>query len=379
MIDDASNDLLPEAFRDRWKSAGPIGEGFRKKVWRAFDVEIGRWVALKVLRSMDLDLEVEELRAALNRLDHKNIAKVLDVGLRDTSVFIVEELLDYTLARLAPIQPLDGVFDILKGLAAGLAYLHDGDLVHRDLKPDNCGLVHGVPKIFDFGTVSKINGPSGKHAKSQRWGVIGTRAPELVRAEGSQAKDGFSKEQDIWAFGATAYFLITGGYPFATDVEAKSYSAAADIAYRGAPGDRKRAKEHARDIASRVWNRQMKSAYADRSKNKALNGLKDMVFRCLSVRPCDRPKAGDLTVLVDRARTLRAVEGSYLKERARYLMAQIDAEVRAPRMPRGLRRQMLAAAGDVASALRPKDEAAARELIDRIEKLRKARGSLAGV
>ena len=363
---------LPKSFDLRWKGAQPIGTGFRKTVWRAFDVQLSQWVALKIVMSADLDVATEELLAALRRLVHPNVVRIYDAGVRENQLYIVEELLDRTLAELAPYRPLDDLLDVLAGLAAGLAYLHAENFVHRDVKPDNCGLVHGVPKIFDFGTVSQAVGSS---AGSQRWGNLGTRAPELVKAEasGGAPPPGFTKAQDVWAFGATAFFVATGTYPFATEIEVSKYSKAADIVWRGAPGDKVEAERSARVIAAIVHARQEKGEYVEPARLDALNGLGSCLRRCTSYEAGGRPPAGELPRLIEDARHARRAKGNYLKERAATLTAQIRDELRKRQLPPGLSMQMLRAATDVAESLRDQDAEEAGRLSESIRELNEAR------
>lgn len=360
---------LPESFHKRWKGEQPLGRGFRKQVWRAFDVKVGEWVALKVVLSDDLTVAADELLAALRKLDHPNVVKIYDAGKEGSDLFIVEELLDHTLSELAPFRPLDDLLDVLVGIAEGLAYLHSSGFVHRDLKPDNCGIGHGVPKIFDFGTVSQAAGSSGP---SQRWGSLGTRAPELVQPEatGSGTSPPFSMAQDVWAFGATAYFVAVGEFPFASVEDIARYSDASDIAWRGKKGDVDDARRRAQSIAATVFRRQSKTALLDAAKAKALNGLGAVLSKCMSLEPTARPKASELPALLRAVRGSVRTRGSYLRERAAFLQGQIEDEVRERRLSKGLRTQLLNAALEIAESLKEEDPAAAERLLEGLRDLK---------
>jgi serine/threonine protein kinase len=138
----------------------------------------------------------------------------------DGRFFLVEELLDRPLDRLAPLNDLVLFSRIARDLCRGLCCLHAEKLVHRDLKLDNCGMDQlQKAKIFDLGTVTSE--PGGVE------GTILTRPPELFNRE--RAPELFKGEpsalisSDIWALGATLYALRSGSYPFVhlNEIEAR--------------------------------------------------------------------------------------------------------------------------------------------------------------
>jgi serine/threonine protein kinase len=111
------------------------------------------------------------------------------------------------LDRIAPLNDLTQFVRIARDLSRGLVFLHKNNLVHRDLKLDNCGLDHQQQaKIFDLGSVTS--------EPADVLGTIFTRAPELF-AMGAQCDN----SSDVWALGATLFALRTGDYPFVTKSE----------------------------------------------------------------------------------------------------------------------------------------------------------------
>ena len=210
---------FPPALTDRFASATYIASGRQKDVFRAFARSTSSWVAVKILYFDDLQAVVDELTPALRKLEHPNVVRVMSfdrmqIGNRD-AVVVSEELLQRTVGNLAPIRHPGIILDCLRGLASGLHCLHDSvNLVHRDLKPDNCGILNGIPKLFDFGTVSSGPRPSVK------WGAPYTRSPEVM----NDSITVFAKEQDIWALGCTAFYLATGEHPFVAADEVESYA-----------------------------------------------------------------------------------------------------------------------------------------------------------
>ncbi|MEO0437731.1 MAG: serine/threonine-protein kinase, partial [Pseudomonadota bacterium] len=146
----------------RYEIVELIGEGGMAHVYKAFDPEISRSVALKILKEEHCESDeyksrfIKEGRAA-GALTHPNIVTIYDVGTIDGAPYIMMELLTGTTLgdllqggeRLTPEQTLECVAQ----LADALDYAHKRQIVHRDMKPDNVimDLDSGVVKIADFG------------------------------------------------------------------------------------------------------------------------------------------------------------------------------------------------------------------------------------
>ena len=130
-------------------------------VFRARDPDLGRDVAVKVLRAGDdtggggLERRLLREAQAMATVSHDNLATVYDVGTSDGRVFIAMELCDGGTLRarfadpaLTWRQKLDALVDAGRGLAAA----HSAGVVHRDFKPDNVLVARGGRiKVVDFG------------------------------------------------------------------------------------------------------------------------------------------------------------------------------------------------------------------------------------
>ena len=171
----------------------------------------GKEVALKLLHS-HAEVELRGTELCLN-LKHPNLISIHDIKRDDDGdVWIVMEYvsgatLDGVLAEEFPNgMPTTEVRNWLKGLAAGVDYLHDRGIVHRDLKPQNLHREAGQVKIGDVG-LSKIITPSQRGAQTESIGTIYYMAPEISRGE-------YGPEIDVYSSAAIVYELLTGHVPF---------------------------------------------------------------------------------------------------------------------------------------------------------------------
>ncbi|HTM19138.1 MAG TPA: serine/threonine-protein kinase, partial [Kofleriaceae bacterium] len=147
---------------DRFVVEEVLGAGGMGVVMAAVDPELGRRVALKVLRpdlasALDQGRLVREAQA-MARLSHPNVVTVYDVGRAGDNVFIAMELVDgQTLRGWLRQRPRSWreVVTVFVAAGRGLAAAHEAGLVHRDFKPDNVLVGRdGRPRVGDFGIVA---------------------------------------------------------------------------------------------------------------------------------------------------------------------------------------------------------------------------------
>nr|HEX4315953.1 serine/threonine-protein kinase [Kofleriaceae bacterium] len=199
-----------------------VGEGASGRVYAAWEPELDRRVALKVLRAGagGRDRVVREAQA-MARLAHPNVVAVHEVGTFDGSVYVAMELVGGETLRAwtARVRPWRDVARVLIEVARGLAAVHAADLVHRDVKPDNVVIGDdGRARIADFGLAyrDRDRGNDGGSDRDSGGGgdadgVAGTpayMAPEVLRGGGGDAAS------DQFAFGVMAYELLAGRRPF---------------------------------------------------------------------------------------------------------------------------------------------------------------------
>ncbi|MDQ3365254.1 MAG: serine/threonine protein kinase, partial [Myxococcota bacterium] len=144
---------------DRFVILHELGEGAASVVYAAYDPELDRKVALKVLRSRGRTVDDKLLREgrALARLDHPNVVGVYEVGNADGQLYIALALVEGVTARqwvAIERRTWRAVRDVYVAAGRGLAALHRAGLVHRDVKPDNIVVAgDGQVRLVDFGLV----------------------------------------------------------------------------------------------------------------------------------------------------------------------------------------------------------------------------------
>ncbi|HTS55074.1 MAG TPA: serine/threonine-protein kinase, partial [Burkholderiales bacterium] len=204
----------------RYQILERIGRGAMATVFKAYDPEINRTLALKFLQP-DLCVEDEhrsrflrEAKAA-GGLSHPNIVTVFDVGEIQGRPYIAMELLDGTplseLMRPGAGMPIRDVVEIGIQLARALDYAHNKGIFHRDIKPSNIMRLRdgNTIKVTDFG-IARIDG--GEDTQHTRVGtVLGT--PQYMSPEQAMGEkvDGRS---DLFSTGVVLYQLLAGQAPF---------------------------------------------------------------------------------------------------------------------------------------------------------------------
>ncbi len=172
----------------RYLVRGPIGAGGMGVVYAAYDPELGRQVALKLLHTgheAGGEASVRLLREAqaMARLSHPNVVAVYDTGTWDGRVFLAMELVEGgTLAgwRRAAPRPWREVVAVFISAGRGLAAAHAAGLVHRDFKPENVLIgADGSVRVTDFGLARMAED------KLTALPVVGMVAKESINNTGS--------------------------------------------------------------------------------------------------------------------------------------------------------------------------------------------------
>jgi non-specific serine/threonine protein kinase len=206
-----------------------IGGGGMGVVYKAEDIELGRFVALKFLLD-DVAQDAQALERfrrearATSALNHPMILAVHDIGTLDGTPYIVSEFLEGETLRERLRRgslPIRKAIGYAQQIARGLSATHAKGIVHRDLKPENVFLTrNGRVKILDFGLAKMTERQtasadpevhvSGNFSTNPGMvmGSLHYMSPEQVR--GLQTDE----RTDIWSLGCVLYEMIAGSQPF---------------------------------------------------------------------------------------------------------------------------------------------------------------------
>jgi serine/threonine protein kinase/Flp pilus assembly protein TadD len=211
-----------------------IGRGGMGVVYKAEDLRLGRYVALKLLPhflagdSRALRRFEREARAA-SALNHPNICTVYEIDENDGLHFIAIELVEgETLRQRIARGPLEitDVLNIATEICSALEVAHSVGIVHRDIKPSNIVITaNGRAKLFDFGVAKRIGPGSEGQAESvmtapetafelrltglgAALGTVAYMSPEQASGQEVDARS------DLFSLGVVLYEMATGKHPF---------------------------------------------------------------------------------------------------------------------------------------------------------------------
>ena len=194
----------------RYRIVTTLGRGGMGEVYRADDLKLNQSVALKFLRAAkgSASIEQERLRQEVRlarQISHPNVCRVFDLGEIDGHSFLCMEHIDgedlASLLRRIGRLPVDKALEIARQVAAGLAAIHDGGLLHRDLKPGNVMIDgRGRARITDFGLAVVMD----EVGRGRKAGTPAYMAPELRL--GAEA----SIQSDLHALGLVTYEMLVG-------------------------------------------------------------------------------------------------------------------------------------------------------------------------
>jgi len=212
-----------------------LGVGGMGTVYKARDMQLDRFVALKLLRrdlggEEDYKTRLQQEARIAAAVSHPYVIQVFDSGTDHGQFYVVMELVDQgsldDLMALQPRLPEQRVLEIGIQVAKGLRAAHRRGLIHRDVKPANILFVdEHAAKIGDFGLASSA---------TQRWGIGGVvwGTPEYVAPERLN-NDPEDFRSDIYSLGATLFHAIAGKPP----IEASTNSATALLESKQRPLD----------------------------------------------------------------------------------------------------------------------------------------------
>lgn len=202
----------------RYEIQDAIGKGGTGSVFRAWDMQLGRYVAIKrINEDAEIEASIRQEAAILATLHHPNIVTIFDFDSDENGPFVVMELVNgRTLEVIAQEHPLTltGFFELANQVCHGLSAAHSKGLIHRDLKPGNLMLHFHEDrsftlKVLDFGLAKHDQDPA--ETEVDTGSVVGsayTIAPEQLTHEP------VDQRTDIYSLGIVFFFSLTGRYPY---------------------------------------------------------------------------------------------------------------------------------------------------------------------
>ncbi len=204
----------------RYEVLSQLGEGGMGAVYKARDVELGRLVALKVIRPdlarnrAILDRFKQELILA-TQVTHRNVVRIYDLGEAEGIKFITMEYVEgedlaSVLHKRTKLPPNESV-RIIEQVCLALQAAHNVGVIHRDLKPQNImEEKSGRILVMDFGLAKTLEG----ERMTQTGAMVGTM--EYMSPEQALAGN-LDQRSDIFSLGLIFYELLTGATPFRAD------------------------------------------------------------------------------------------------------------------------------------------------------------------
>ena len=213
--------MIEKTLDSRYYVQKLLGEGGFGSVYRAFDQNLRREVAVKIL-NFDARKDPKQGERFLieaqitSQLQHKNVLRLYDFGQTEEGEFyIVSELLDgASLEVVLDCYPLSipQTFNVLRQVTEALDIAHQHNIIHRDVKPPNV-FIHTTRgyeeiKLLDFG-IAKVGGEDNSTITGELFGTPYYMSPEQIYGSKS-----VSKATDIYSLGILAFHCLTGQVPF---------------------------------------------------------------------------------------------------------------------------------------------------------------------
>ncbi|WP_175987882.1 Stk1 family PASTA domain-containing Ser/Thr kinase [Microbacterium tenebrionis] len=220
----------PRIIAERYRVDELIGHGGMAKVYRGYDLTLGRDVAIKILdpelaRDTAFRTRFRLEAQAASRMSHPSIVRVFDAGdpgsadgstASTSEPYIIMELVQGQLLKdiiAAGPVPVEDAVRYIDGILEALDYSHRAGVVHRDIKPGNVMVTAaGKVKVMDFGIARAVSDSSSTVAETTQ--ILGTAAyfsPEQAKGEPVDAR------ADLYSTGVVLYELLTGRQPFRGD------------------------------------------------------------------------------------------------------------------------------------------------------------------
>lgn len=207
----SASQILGLTLNNRYRVVEPISAGAMGAVYRAVDAQTGAEVALKQSTNPHFDRRFEAEARLLASLQHHRVVRILDHFLAQSGQYLVMELVrGIDLGALLkerghPGLPVDQAVEYVRQACEALQYVHDQQIVHRDVKPQNMILGEQGVMLVDFGIARSLD-------ETESPGTVGIGTPRFMAPEvfgGGHV----SARTDVFGIAATLWNLLSGRPP----------------------------------------------------------------------------------------------------------------------------------------------------------------------
>lgn len=274
--------IEPDGHIGRFNIRRSLGAGGMGEIFEAYDTELHRTVAIKVLAAKYVEDETMKQRFSrearmASQLNHPNIAVIFEIGEAAGNPYIVMEYVSgITLAdRLADgLLDLDTVIEVGRQIADALTEAHERGVIHRDIKTSNIMINdRGKVKVLDFGLakpMSVLTKAASKTRLTESGVLLGTvnyMSPEQATGRGQ-----VTHLSDIFSLGVVLYEITAGRLPF----EGDTYFQIIESISKRAPSPIKKHRKNTPDALVAVIERALKKSPAERYQS-AVEIVRDLV------------------------------------------------------------------------------------------------------
>lgn len=259
-----------------------LGQGGFSEVWLAHDSYMDLDVAIKIYapgQGMDPN-SIDEFRREITGvflLNHPNLLCPKHLGIWEKMPYLIMAYCPAgSCVKRVGNTTEEEIWHLIRDVAAGLAYLHEKDIVHQDIKPDNI-LINsdGNYLITDFGISTRARSTLRKSVMSTNTsaGTLAYMGPERFSAQPAP-----TKASDIWSLGAMTYELIEGITPFPTDLGGGMQKSGAEIPLIEAQVSDTLKFTIFKMLSKETWDRPTAATLVEWSKNPNLIQVDHTIF-----------------------------------------------------------------------------------------------------